>query len=445
MAPYGAHAWRNTIGRMQRRVGAGCSIALTIVVTLAIAACSEEPAPPPFATSGAKDAGARPGDRSQGGRGEVTAADAATDAAIAPLFTGEPEQARNGDAARLALDITHSCVVRGKGTLWCWGTNTSGELDGRANDTTHARQVGKDSDWWAVAPGGWHTCAIKTDGSLWCWGDNRGGEVGSGSAGDVSPVVRIGEDPWHSVAGGQSHTCGVKTDGTLWCWGRNDSGQLGTPSLDGSTCPRAIGTISPDDPLACARVPQRVGSDDDWVAASAGGLFSCAWKSDGTLWCWGARDGLSPSQDEPALIGDEFAFGAVDGDMRCGVKRDGSAQCWYPSELTLADETWRTLTVGQKHACGMTRDEQAWCWGDGRGAVLGEGSPDARGLTAVGEPSAWAELVAGGWHSCGDTGDELRCWGSNAFVQLGDGLESHGMECVSADCSLAAVVVKLPE
>jgi len=37
------------------------------------------------------------------------------------------------DVTRVAAGAAHSCAIRGDGTVWCWGSNTSGQLgDGDA-------------------------------------------------------------------------------------------------------------------------------------------------------------------------------------------------------------------------------------------------------------------------------------------------------------------------
>src|SRR6266496_3559073 len=73
-----------------------------------------------------------------------------------------------------------------------------------------------------------------------------------------------------SVLAGGNHNCAVKTDHTLWCWGNNFSGQLG----DGTT------TNSP--------VPVQVsGHITDWATVSPGQGYTCAVKTDGTVWSRG--------------------------------------------------------------------------------------------------------------------------------------------------------------
>lgn len=299
-------------------------------------------------------------------------------------------------------------------------------------------RVGSDSDWWVVALGAWHSCAIKADRSLWCWGDNQGGEIGSGSDAPWSGVVRIGKDTWSSIAGGQRHTCGIKTDGTLWCWGRSDAGQLGEETPDAELC--KLNTMS----LPCVRVPVRVGADHDWDQVSAGGLRSCALKRDGSLWCWGARDGISEATTAPTRVGadNDWVSAAVDSEMGCGLKRDRTAACWLPDLVTGAREYWKSLSVGSSHACGLTEDGRALCWGDNRNGAVGSGALDSEGFLQIGEALDWSAVVAGGWHTCGvSSRDTIECWGSNAFQQLGDGLTAHDMSCAIEDCSLEPVRV----
>jgi alpha-tubulin suppressor-like RCC1 family protein len=168
----------------------------------------------------------------------------------------------------------HTCAVKSDHSLWCWGSNYTGQLGMGDHATRNTPYVmGADSDWAQVCVGGGSlafTCAVRTDGSLWCWGSNDEGRLGIGSTAGSPLPVRVGADAnWSRVACGQSHSCALKSDGSLWCWGRNGEGQLGV----GDTSPRLSRT--------------RVGSATDWAQVAPGGNFTCARKTDGSVWCWG--------------------------------------------------------------------------------------------------------------------------------------------------------------
>ena len=92
--------------------------------------------------------------------------------------------------------------------------------------------------------------AIKTDGTLWAWGSNTSGSLGQGNTTDYSSPVQVGSDTtwthcecfdFDSGAGGMMAT---KTDGTLWMWGDNEYGGLGQNNRTDYSSPKQIpGTL----------------------------------------------------------------------------------------------------------------------------------------------------------------------------------------------------------
>jgi VCBS repeat-containing protein len=114
----------------------------------------------------------------------------------------------------------HSCGVKTDGTLACWGSNSSGQLNGVPTGT-----------FTSVSAGAFHSCGVKTDGTLACWGLNNFGQLNAPSG------------TFTSVSGGVQYSCGVKTDGTLACWG-GQTGRLGAAPAAPSPDPPAgqVGT-----------------------------------------------------------------------------------------------------------------------------------------------------------------------------------------------------------
>jgi predicted Zn-dependent protease len=87
----------------------------------------------------------------------------------------------DGHYIEVVVGVQRTCGIHIDGTLWCWGRNQEGQLgDGTMEDRLVPTQVGTDADWVSVALGDFHTCGIRNDGSrktLWCWGVNRNGQL----------------------------------------------------------------------------------------------------------------------------------------------------------------------------------------------------------------------------------------------------------------------------
>jgi hypothetical protein len=89
----------------------------------------------------------------------------------------------SGLAQSISAGVDHTCAVLTDGTVACWGSNTAGE-DGADPSTTVFR-----SPQWvsptvvkgavAVAAGSEFSCALVggVGGTLWCWGSNFSGQL----------------------------------------------------------------------------------------------------------------------------------------------------------------------------------------------------------------------------------------------------------------------------
>lgn len=152
-----------------------------------------------------------------------------------PSPVGEPAL---HDWLRVAAGDRYTCGIRGPRELWCWGRNTDGMLLGSEssidsmsilNSTPVKIQAPK--QWAEIAAGGDHRCGITIDGKLWCWGSNSDGQLGleddrpsADTPQPVAPDLR-----WKALALGVAHSGGVLRDDTFYLWGKNDRGQIGPP------------------------------------------------------------------------------------------------------------------------------------------------------------------------------------------------------------------------
>lgn len=88
----------------------------------------------------------------------------------------------------------HTCARRSDGSAWCWGSADKGQLgDGttghpmtqlRTKAVRVRRSGGPFTSVRALSGGVAFTCARRADRSLWCWGSNDSGEHGRGTDDD---------------------------------------------------------------------------------------------------------------------------------------------------------------------------------------------------------------------------------------------------------------------
>jgi alpha-tubulin suppressor-like RCC1 family protein len=378
-----------------------------------------------------------------------------------PSSTLEPTPRDTGTFKELASGPTHQCAIAQSGTLYCSGTNESGQLGTGANvPSTGFVAVGSETDWTFITTGGLHTCALKASGALFCWGDNNLGQIGVGgtSTQQPAPVAVAAGTTWLSVSAGSratcgvtstgslrcwglitspynvtptdidtaadwarasvgtSHACGLKQDGRLYCWGTNSDGQLGSGTLNASPSPVQVGT------------------DKDWADVVTGADFTCGTKKNSQVYCWGSNAagqlGLgNVNHLAPTKIGAgaDWKDVGANGSTTCAVKKSGELACWgivpggtvgpQQAPLTIGTETsWATVRVGSSFACATKTDQSLHCWGYGNSGQLGIGATTSAPLpTSVGLAAKSYSL--GDNHVCALRASDslLFCWGSSQF------------------------------
>jgi alpha-tubulin suppressor-like RCC1 family protein len=165
-----------------------------------------------------------------------------------------------------------TCGTDSANHRYCWGANRFHELGLGGSDTTTRTtptMLGT-IPYRSMSSGAYTSCAVDTSALLRCWGRNTYGQVGDGNSTPMSVPYLIGTATWTMVSSGRYHSCGVQTNAYLYCWGDNEAGQLGMTSAANLSTPTQIFMDSPS-----------------WSSVSAGGLHTCAIKTDQTLWCWG--------------------------------------------------------------------------------------------------------------------------------------------------------------
>jgi alpha-tubulin suppressor-like RCC1 family protein len=125
-----------------------------------------------------------------------------------------------GNSAQVAIDTS--------GRLWGCGSDTNGTQGQGTNNINRSRftQIGAATDWAQCWQGNAYCAAIKKDGTLWAWGTNTSGQLGDGTATNRNSPIQIMADKTFSKICGANGLCVLDTSGNLWGTGPNNTGTL---------------------------------------------------------------------------------------------------------------------------------------------------------------------------------------------------------------------------
>lgn len=182
--------------------------------------------------------------------------------------------------------------------------------------------------------------------------------------------------------GSLDFACALTSTGGVKCWGDNANGALG----DGTTIDRSV----PGDV---------VGLTSGVAAIATGERFGCALTSAGGVKCWG---------------------GNMAGNLGDGTTTDR----YTPVDVVGLTSGVVAVSAGSVHACALTLSGGMKCWGDNTYGQLGDGTTTRRTTPGdvLGLTTGVTAIAVRDRDSCAIvSGGAAKCWGSNAWGQLGDG------------------------
>lgn len=348
------------------------------------------------------------------------------------VLVGRPAQVgKETNWARVAAGGSTTCATKTNGSLWCWGENRQGSLgDGSAAAFRPVPVAIGPSTGWAEPTGGGadFVCARRSDGTLWCWGTNVTGQLGTAptSIQQSNVPVAIGAaSNWQAMWAGEAGAFGLNANGQLFGWGRNASGALGIGNTSMRATPIQVSTtlrigavglrhacaIDVDGQLFCAGTGalgngtfngaalfvQESTLSTGWTDVAASNAASCGING-GAISCWGDNgsselgDGTTDMRASPTPVSGEETpnrdWSLVRGGRTlhfCAIKTGGDLYCWganYSGELGLGHTTntpmpafvasdFADVAPSMGHTCGVKTDGTLWCWGYNWNGILG--------------------------------------------------------------------------
>jgi alpha-tubulin suppressor-like RCC1 family protein len=184
------------------------------------------------------------------------------------------------------------------------------------------------------------------------------------------------------------------------------------------------GRLSVDNDDADTAQPRPVVGLEDVTEIAGGRNHRCALKGDGTVWCWGRNNGLDPGNSDSVIpepvempLSDvsriEMGWYAA-----CALESDGTTlSCWGNTDaepVPQFPEEIIDFAVGEDHTCVVLASGAVHCWGSNYYDQIGTGDP-VQGISDA------VKVAADNQHTCAVTSDgSVYCWGWNEQGQCGD-------------------------
>jgi alpha-tubulin suppressor-like RCC1 family protein len=336
---------------------------------------------------------------------------------------------------------SHACGIDNTSHVYCWGAGARGQIgDGVLSEVLlPGTQVGSDT-YSAVAAGGDYACGISVSnpGTGWCWGYAIQSTLANGFLNQQSaPLGVLGKNVFSQVVASQIHSCALDAANAAWCWGDNSFDELGTGDETSHSVPVAVAgghffsqISSFSFESNCARV---TGSGDQPV-------FCWGLNEDGEL--GNGTTNSAPSPVAPTGAVTTFSVISAGYSHTCAVRSAGATYCWGANVVgELGDGTTMTqqlqphlvpgfsgtsISAGFEFTCAIETAvaHHVWCWGNNTNGQLGiSGTVNATVPTVSNSVKAFSQVTTGAFHACAleqGTGNAY-CWGANNKGQLGVG------------------------
>jgi len=377
----------------------------------------------------------------------------------------------------LAAGNVHSLALTGDGTVYAWGSNTSGQMGTGLLEAPSVAPPGTFeptavtglTDAAAIAAGDTFSLATRADGSLWAWGGialaGSSGYRGQAGPTPSSVPTQIGglAGPVSAVGAGETHSLAVVVAGTPPTTVPTTSTTVGVPvtlpptTTPPTTTPSVTVTLPPT--TTPVTIPLTTPPTTTAPGPRAGHpVVGFGFNRSGEI-----GDGTSIQRNYPATaVGlDNVVSVAASTGQSLALRADGTVWSWgrdarIPKPVAGLDNVV-AVAAGGSFNLALRADGRVWAWGQNQCGELGTPNPD-RNQPAPSRPPAQVKgaldgvkinsIAAGESYGVAVSDDgTVYSWGANTRGQLGRPLPDSVSTSVTvslASCGVAPGRVVFP-
>lgn len=220
-----------------------------------------------------------------------------------------------------------TCALAKNGTIWCWGkadgprgvTWDVNQGDPASGSAVTPQQVGSASNWTKVLVANSHACALNNASEVWCWGSNTQGQLGVGNniASQVPVLVKAFGKKWTDFSVSKYQTCAIAAT-NLWCWGIYLGENLNLPTFADWKVP----VINATSELQIGQVIGILTNGRLFIKTNSGNTSDFAEISAGVGQTWNSFQVRTIAQATGAGFVDTRMFSF------CGILSTGRAKCY---------------------------------------------------------------------------------------------------------------------
>ena len=324
---------------------------------------------------------------------------------------------------------------------WRFG-GEGGYGGGGSNTNSYARSPIQAPGSWSALSVGYmtHQLRLRSNKTLWASGRNNYGQLGQGAVnesgsdttGSSSPIQIPGTNWGYMLTGSENlSSLATKTDGTLWAWGHNTYGGLAQNNRTDYSSP--------------VQIPGTTWRNSYWSVCQGANQWSCAIKTDGTLWSWGYgmfgqlgtnESGGGMMKSSPVQV-PGTTWSKISGirNNPFAIKTDGTLWSWgynargqcghndivhRSSPVQVPGTNWKEAQGNGSQSGAIKTDGTLWTWGDnGEGNGMLNSDVDRSSPTQV-PGTTWNSFrCASGTFYANKTDGTLWAWGYNGNGEAG--------------------------